>query len=262
MTACEKTVILKTTPADEKLVIEGLVTDFPGYQYVKVSRSVSFYQTGKTPRVTDATVTVTDDLGTVITFDHNPNAHADSAGYYKPLGFVGEIGRTYTLSVDVDGRHIEATDKLLPVLTLDSLEYQVNEDEEEDPKIDYKFYEVLLYAKEPQDTEDFYLFNFYRNDSLVVYNPNDIYYADDVAIGEEINGIPSPVYYAIGDTARVEAYSLSRVGYIFYNDLSGLLNNDGGMYSPPPANPRTNLSNGAVGFFQVSAVKVLGIKIE
>ena len=262
-TACEKTVVLDTDQAPSKIVIEGLITNQPGYQYVKISRSVSFYEKGKTPRVTDAVVQVEDDLGSIVDFIHNPNGHEDSVGYYKPSDlFAGEIGRIYKLTVQVSGQLFEAEDKMLPVTTMDSLTYQVNDDEFDDPETEGKFYEVMMYAKEPQDTKDYYLFHFFRNDSLITDAPSAIYYSDDVALGEEINGIPSPVFYGEGDTARVEMYSLSRRGFVFYNDLFNILNNDGGMYSPPPANSRTNLSNGAVGFFQVSAVDIKGIKIE
>ncbi len=47
---------------------------------------------------------------------------------------------------------------------------------------------------------------------------------------------------------------ISRDGYLFYNDLNTILNSDGGMFSPPPANPRSNVTGGALGFFQVSAM--------
>jgi hypothetical protein len=53
-----------------------------------------------------------------------------------------------------------------------------------------KTYEVLMYAIEPQGTTDYYLFRFYRNDSLKVYNDTDIYYADDEVLGEQIDGVP------------------------------------------------------------------------
>jgi hypothetical protein len=196
-------------------------------------------------------------------FVHNPNFHPDSAGYYlAPSSFVGVVGRTYTLTVVADGETYEAEDYLNAVTAIDSLEYGINYDEREDPKEKGKFYEVLMYAKEPQDTKDFYLFKFFRNDSLTVYNPSDIYFSDDKALGEEINGVQAPIYYELGDSARVEMYSISRKGFVFYNDLFNLINNDGGMFSPPPANCRTNLSNGALGFFQVGAVNILGIRIE
>jgi Domain of unknown function (DUF4249) len=261
--SCEKTVLLDLDQSPSKIVIEGLVTNQPGYQFVKVTRTVDFYESGETPRIADATVLVRDDLGNQFSYTHNPNNHPDSAGFYLPvIPFLGTVNRTYYLSVNVNGEQYEASDKLYGVTSIDSLEYRLNKDEQDDPKDKGKFYEVLMYAKEPQETDDYYLFKFFRNDSLVLYNPSDIYFSDDKTLGEEINGIPSPVFYAAGDTARVEMYSLSRTGYVFYNDLFNLINNDGGMFSPPPANSRTNLSNGALGFFQVSSVNISGLRIN
>ena len=263
LVACEKTVLLDLEQAPSRVVIEAQVTNQPGSQFVKLSRSVNFYESGKTPRITNAFVTVSDDEGNEFTYVHNPSNHPDSLGYYLPqVPFTGVIGRTYKLQVEVDGENFEAQDKLLPVTKMDSLKYRINPDEKRDPKIDKQFYEVLMYTKEPPESEDFYLFRFYRNDTLNLYFPSDIYFSDDKTLAEKINGIPSPVFFQLGDSARVEMYSLSRTGYVFYNDLINLINNDGGMFSPPPANSRTNLSNGALGFFQVSAVDIKGLRIE
>jgi hypothetical protein len=151
----------------------------------------------------------------------------------------------------------------LHVIPIDSLKFEVNEDEADDPKTEGKTYEILMFAREPQDEKNYYLFKYYRNDSLVVYNPSDIYYSDDQVLGEKIDGVPSPVYYAPNDKARLEVYSLSRHGYVFYNDLSAVMNNDGGgMFGSIPSSPRTNITNGALGFFQVSAVNDKVIYIE
>ena len=257
--SCEKTVDLDLDQIDPKIVIEAVITNQADYQFVKVSRTAGFYDSGETPRVIDAVVLVEDDLGNDFVFTHD----ADSAGFYFPSApFIGVVGRTYTLTVTVNGEIFTAQDKMYPITEIDSLEYQINADEKDDPKDEDKFYEVLLYAKEPQETEDYYLFKFFRNDSLTVYSPSDIYFADDKTLGEEINGVPSPVYYAVEDSARIEMYSLSRGGFVFYSDLFNLINNDGGMFSPPPANSRTNLTGGALGFFQVSALTVTGIRIK
>lgn len=263
LVACEKSVLLDLDQMDPKIVIEGLVTNQPKYQFVKISRSTGFYESGAAPRVTDAIVFVEDNMGNQFSYVHNPNNHPDSVGYYIPsTPFTGVIGRTYTLNVDADGESYTASDEMFEVTAIDSLTYQINFDEQDDPKEDDKFYEVLMYAREPQETNDYYLFKFYRNDTLKLYNPTDIYFADDKTLGEEINGVQSPVFYAPEDSARIEMYSISREGFVFYSDLFNLINNDGGMFSPPPANSRTNLSNGALGFFQVSAVNVSGIKIK
>jgi hypothetical protein len=263
LTACEKTVLLDFEETEPKVVIEGLVTNHASYQYVKISRSVNFYESGATPRITNAFVTISDDDGNEFVFVHNPSSHPDSSGYYLPqTPFTGVIGKTYSLHVDVDGEMFEAQDKLLPVTIMDSLKYRISSREKNDPKIEDRFYELLMYTKEPQESQDFYLFKFYRNDTLNLYNPSDIYFTDDKTLAEEINGIPSPVFYELGDSARVEVYSLSRTGFVFYNDLFNLINNDGGMFSPPPANSRTNISNGALGFFQVSALDITGLRVK
>lgn len=263
LAGCERGVDLDLSQTEPLVVIEGLVTDHSSLNYVKVTKTTGFYETGRTPRITDAIVTIEDDLGNVTMFVHNPRSHPDSVGYYKTEdSFVGVIGRTYKLSVEADGQHFEGQDKMFPVTTIDSLEYQVNEDERKDPETPGKFYEVLIYAKEPAETKDYYLFNFYRNGSIVLDNPSDIYFSDDVALGEQIDGITAPGFYGPGDVVRVEALSLTRNGYIFYSDLFNLLNNDSGMFSPPPANCRNNLTNGALGFFQVSALNSAEVVIE
>lgn len=262
--ACEEPYHLDEELQDERVVIEALLTNREDMQLVKVSRTSSFYSSGNSPRITNAVVTVTDDLGNVVNYTHNPGGHEDSTGIYlPPPGFAGAIGRTYKLVVSHGGVTYEAEDQLLPVTPVDSLTIDLDEEEQEDPEDAGKFYEVLIFAKEPPDEENFYLFKFYRNDSLARANEADVYYSDDKLLAERIDGIPMPVYYGQNDVARVEAFSLSRTGYVFYNDLSGLLNNDaGGMFGPIPATPRTNLSNNALGFFQVSAVSTADIVVE
>ncbi|HEX8039554.1 MAG TPA: DUF4249 domain-containing protein [Chryseosolibacter sp.] len=262
--SCEEATKLDLKQTPPRIVIEGLVTDRPGFQSVKVSRSSAFYSSGKSPRVEDAIVSVFDDAGHEFNFVHNPRNHADSAGIYVPeTGFTGEVGRTYTLRVEADGQVYQGSDALPGVIAIDSLKFRINEEEEKDPKEPGKVYEVLMYAREPQDEENYYLFRFYRNDSLKVYNPTDIYFTQDDLLAENIDGVPSPVYFAPNDRAKIEVYSLTRRGYVFYNDLSIILTNDGGgMFGPIPASPRNNLTNGALGFFQVSAVRESETVIE
>jgi hypothetical protein len=262
--SCEEGITLDLKQTPSKIVIEAQVTNKPGYQFVKLSRTVDFYQEGKTPKIADALVSVKDDLGETFTFVHNPRAHADSAGIYIPQSpFKGEVGRTYTLTINSDGELYTAQDKMLSVIPIDSLKQQIDEDQVEEPENEGKIYELLLFAREPQDQENFYLFKFFRNDSLIYFNDTDIYFTDDEFLAEKIDGVASPIYYAQDDLGRVEISSLSRVGYIYYSDLWTLLNNDGGgMFGPIPSSPRTNLNNGAIGFFQVSAINSKELKVE
>jgi hypothetical protein len=260
LASCTEDVKLDLDQQTPSVVIDGQVTNRAALQRVKLSRTVDFYQNGKTPRITDGTVLVEDDAGNSYPFVHNPRNHPDSAGYYKPVTpFTGVIGRTYKLTVEADGKTFTAEDRMFSVLTLDSLTDRKadknDDDEASDPKEPGKIYELQMYAREPQDEENFYLFKFYRNDSLKYYEDTDVYVSDDALLAENIDGITSPVYYAVGDHARVEGYSLTRRAYVYYTDLNSILNNDGGgMFGPIPASPRTNIEGGALGIFQVSSL--------
>lgn len=260
---CEETVLLDLDQTPERVVIQGQVTDVPGYQFVRVTKSADFYTKGSTKRVSNAVVIVTDNTGEKTTFSHNPRGHADSTGYYVPAtGFVGKVGRTYTLSVQLDGQTYTGADILNRVTKLDALDSRPNDFDQRNPPSNGKDYELLIYAKEPQDTKDYYLIKYYRNDSLVYQNKTDVYIFDDYGVGEDIAGVPSSVHYAVGDKAVVEMYSLTRDAYLYYSDLVNILNSDGGMFSPPPANPRTNISGGALGLFQVSAKTSIGTVVK
>lgn len=255
--ACEKTVILDTDPTEARLVIEGLITNNTDLNYIKLTRSRDFYSGGLADGIQDADVVVNDDMGGEVRYLHNPENLPELDGVYLPeTPYAGVIGNTYTMSVTVDGESYTAQETLLPVTKIDSLVVIVNEDELDDPEEEEHFFEVLFYAEEPQDRVDHYLFKFYGNDELVKDNDEDIYFAEDEFIGEAIDDLPIAGFFALDDLVRVEMYSLTREAFVYYNDLFNILNNDGGMFSPPPANPRNNLSNGALGYFQLSAFEM------
>ena len=261
--ACEKTVILDIEETESKVVIEGLITNSVDLNYIRLSRSRDFYASGPAEGINNATVVVNDNAGGEVRYLHNPDNVPELDGVYLPeTPYAGIIGNTYTMSVMVDGESYMAQETLLPVTQIDSLTVIVNEDEMEDPDEENHFYEVLFFAQEPQDRVDHYLFKFYGNDEIVRDSEEDIYFAEDEFIGEAIDDLPIAGFYELDDLVRVEMFSISREAFVYYNDLFNLLNNDGGMFSPPPANPRTNLSNGALGYFQVSAVEMDEIVIE
>jgi len=263
LAGCDEAIKLDLRQTPPRIVIEGQVTDVARLQFVRITRSLDFYSLGTPETITSALVTITDDTGESVTLVHNPRHHPDSTGYYAPLGrFVGTIGHTYTMNVSVDDVTYTASDKLLRVTKFDSLGYQPNRFLDREKPSNGKYMELLMYAKEPQETEDNYLFKFYRNDSLIYTNHLDVYIFNDYGIGERIDGVASPVYYAPGDKARVEMYSITRDGYLFYNDLSTTMNSDGGLFNPPPANPRSNISGGALGFFQVSSMTSSAVTLK
>ncbi len=257
---CEKVIELDIEQSTPQLVIEGLLTDRDTVHYVKVSKSIQFYDTGFNP-VIDAIISVNGN-GQIYTYTHNPMAIDSMKGYYfSDAIYAGKIGEHYTLSVDVEGINYLATDTLRFVTPIDSLMFSIDVNASEEDEQDGKIYQVVLFAKEPSDSEDFYQFKFYRNNHMITY-PTDVYVFSDVAIGPTLNGLPSPVLFRAGELAGIQIFSLTREQYLFYEDLESLLTSDGGMFSPPPANPRNTFSKPALGLWQVSAISEDSIRIE
>jgi len=258
LTACgdlERTVELDIGQTEKRVVIEGFVGNQPGMQYAVVSYNVDFYTDGKTPRISNALVMVSDEAGNSWEL-----AETDTPGRYE-ADFLPETGKRYTMEVTVDGQTYTASERLNPITNIDSLTWEIDENEQEDPDDEGYFYNMLVYVTEPQETKDFYLFKFYRNDSIQNFDNTWSYVASDEFVQENINGIRGPVFFSAGDTAKIEAYSISEEAYVFYNDLNQVLNNDGGLFGPIPANLRNNWSNGALGYFQVSSMTDMSIVI-
>lgn len=269
--SCDEPIYLGLDQVESKMVIEGLVTSDDIQHYVKISQTKDFYEQGRTDRIANAQVTVEDDNGNVYTYIHNPQNKNSLEGYYfSETAFAGNVGSTYSMTVVVDGVTYTGQDKLMPVSAIDSLTWEVDPDEYQEYLEDIEeaindndaewveellnYYAVFFHAREPQDRVDYYLFKFYRNGEEVRDFDTDIYFAEDTFVGETIDYLEIADYYALGDTVSAEMYSITRAGYIYYSDLFNVLNNDGGMFGPIPANPRNNLTNGALGFFQASAV--------
>lgn len=254
--ACEEPIQLDIDQTPTRYVIDGLITDELAKHYVKISTSADFYSEGPTPRVSGAIVEVSDGTGNTYFFAESET----NKGYYE-AEFEGVPGRTYSLAVTLpNGEEFTASDELVflpPVV--DSLVWEIDEDEQEDPEDEGFFYNLRIFGKEPQATKDYYLFKFYRNDTIQNFDSQTgIFFADDELIGEFIYGLEAPEYYKEGDEAKFEMYRISRDGYLFYNDLNNIINGDGGMFGPSPANPRSNVQNAnglGLGLFQVSAVE-------
>lgn len=254
--SCEKTVELDLEQTQPATIIEGLVSDQPGRQYIRISRSAGFYDNGQNPPVSGAIVTVEDNEGNTYSYiEQEP-------GYYVPkTPFTGKVGSIYTLTAKVGESLYTASEPMNYVPPFDSLTIRVDPEEQADPEDEGRFYEVLVYIKEPQATVDYYLAKFYRNDTILNWDGTWAFAYDDLLLSEDISNLPIPFYYAKDDVGRVEMYAITREAYKYYLDLTSNVNNDGGMFSGQPANLRTNIEGGAIGYFQVSGLATTQILV-
>ncbi len=252
LSACQEVIEVPLDNTSPKLVVDGLITDQPGPYYVKLSVTGDFYSTAPAPSVTDAVVTISDNAGNTEILTHMP----EKPGTYQTSTLQGVVGRTYYLTVERNGQTYQAESTLLPVTNIDKLEVRFVE---ESPTKEEGYY-IYFYAKEPQGATNYYRFLVYGNDSL--YNSvNDLLISNDDFIKGDIENLELGYPFKLNDRVRLEMHSLSRQSYEYYLGLINVLNNDGGLFSPPPVNPPSTISNGAIGIFRAAGVNAREVVI-
>ncbi|HUW08031.1 MAG TPA: DUF4249 domain-containing protein [Williamwhitmania sp.] len=233
------------------LVVEGQVTDQPGMQYVKISRTASYMDGTSPTKIDDALVTVTNDGQTVVFTNSAP-------GYYTPPSdFLGEVGKTYNLNVLVDGKTYEASSTMNQALALDSVGTK-------DFEFDTKYFEInASFTDNPQKGE-YFMFKYSRNgvlnDSIASWSYYDDLIANDLHFTN--TRIFANIYGHVGDTVVVYTYSTNKLYNTFIESAQKSLQEPIPFMSQPGGEAVTNVSNGAVGFFLATAVRMKGTLLQ
>lgn len=243
MTSCEEIIHVNLNEANPRYVIEGDLTDLTSEQIIKVSQTVAFDADARNKPIDNATVRVTDDKGIIYTFN------SVGAGVYK-ASFKPKNKTRYNLKVLIGEELFESSSYMNSYIDVDSLGII------EDVIFSDTLYSVSLKFVDPKAQPNYYKykisvnggdFSFSRvfsdkfNDGLYVThqvsdNKNDILIGDSVVIQRQI--IDKPVFN-------------------YWNEVLSI--NPG---SAAPANPTSNVSNGALGYFSVSSAKKYGIRIQ
>jgi uncharacterized membrane protein len=248
LSSCQQVLKEDLNGIDPKIVIEGLITDSAGPYSVKITMTADYYNNQIPPPVTNAIVIISDNAGERDTLTQTlPGLYKTHTGK-----IIGAPTVTYTLTVQVNNQTYSSTSTMPAHIKIDSMGYTYYS---EPDFIHKKGYYPIAYSKIPVTQPNYYRLKFYRNDTLM--NKDRIRIGSDVNLkgGSEF-ARNFPNVYRQNDKAVIEYYMLTKESYDFYNGLIQQLNNDGGVFSSPPANAPGNISNGALGLFQTSALEV------
>lgn len=256
---CQKVIDIDLNETEPRLVVEGWVYNDNGPHIVELTQTTSYFKPEGSPRVSGASVIITDNMGQADTLVET------QPGRYETGHLQGIAGRTYSLQVIQDGKEYKASTYLAPVVAIDSLSFI--------PSEMFPFggeegkYLVTFFALEPQPEKNWYRFQLYKYslimgaDSLINGESPDWLVTDDNALKGEVEDLPFSFLFDPGDSIIVEMMSLNQPAYNYLLALQTQLNGDGGMFSPPPANPASNISGKALGYFGASSRVRRGIRI-
>lgn len=278
---------------EQKLVINCEITNLEPPYYVHIYKSKSsfgdYWQVsndnnyGLEP-VQDATVIISDDNEAIDTLALAPDSiqywseyeerfmvrkasNSGGKGYYVTSKIVGVPEHTYSLLVEWNGHKYSAECKMPKAVEIDSIG-GFRETSKEVDKVEYG-YVPLLWFTDDTTVDNYYVFSepmiggsVWINTILSDANMDSNVAGIDALVGE------SPKSYERGAVIgtrvskdwgydMVIMYSVTKEVYDFYNSAIQQIRYDGGVYTPAPATPPTNIKGGALGLFNVASADYL-----
>jgi hypothetical protein len=273
---------------NNRLIVEGLITDEPGPYTVKLSRS-SLLNEGVFPPVTNAVVRIEEENG------ESETLRETGSGIYQTSSLQGKTGERYRLLVTIDGSNRYETDWTLlkPSPSIDSVYSEFQETlVDQEQKVGFQFY---LDASDPNNETIFCRYEWTEAWIYVVPKPStSIYLGNDQVIPipgggnpacwefEEFTGISiansvsnsdevisrQPLLFVSNDPEKLQVryglkvrqYAVTEEEYRFWEGLRETSSESGSLFDVQPQEVRSNLRNinnpdeAVFGYFSVSGV--------
>lgn len=242
---CEKVINVDLNEAAPRIVIEGIVTDRRGPYTITMTKSGSYFNQPSLVNVSGAKAIITDDFGNV------DSLHETLPGTYMTGRLRGITGRTYTLRVISEDQEYTGSSTMMDRVNIDSLRLVKSEFDRFDLSGHSQtetHVDIHCFFRDPPE-KNYYRVKVFRNDSINTESYR--LYDDEYTNGSEIDLRVSRA--AAGNTYRIELMSLDKSTYGYYRTLADLLYQNP-FFGSTPANPKNNLSNGALGYFGACAV--------
>jgi hypothetical protein len=244
LVSCTKVIDIKLRDSETKYVIEGIITDQPGYCKVHVSQTKNFNGDNDFTNIDEAVVKIMDNGNAVPLVRSEP-------GVYETTLINGIPGHLYELSVEVNGSVFTSSCIMPEPVEIDSLYISRG------PFGQFKF-ATLKYVDRPS-TDNGYRFIQYVNGAK---EPTIFWDDDEFTDGNTIitqldasaQETDDPRNIKSGDEVTVEMLTIDELVLKYWRSLRS----DGGTgegSSAAPANPITNIEGGALGYFSAHTVR-------
>jgi hypothetical protein len=238
--SCEKVIKIDLNNVQRRLVLEGVISSQPGQSQFTLSKTGDFYQPSTFPKVSGAEVIVSDIFGNIDTLRES------QPGIYIADSLRGVIGRTYFANVTVEGVTYTASSRMPNPILIDSMRTEYQPGGGFGPDAD-KGYRLSVYFIDHPGVDDFCRIRIVKNDSLL---PDYFLYDDKFSDGNYIEYNDFGRVFSYGDTIKAEILSMDKPVYDYFKTLTDVVaSQNGEEMRLAPANPNSNWSNNALGYF-------------
>jgi len=255
--SCQKVIDVDLNKTDPKPVFEFILTnDSTKQDTCFITQTTSYFNSQKPTPIQGAKVIVKKDDGTQETLKEV------FPGKYITQFLVRREMHSYSMEATLpNGQKYNSTASYLyPVQDIDSLKAKY---EKANGFFEAGYY-IYFYGKDNGKQRNFYRFDLWQNDTMVTRDADKWLIGDDKFLSNSgyFSGLRAPFAFRKGDSVFCQLSSMPQEEYDYLMQLQAQLNSDGGVFSPPPANPKTNISNGGLGFFAANGIRSKGVRIK
>ncbi|MEL6252073.1 MAG: DUF4249 domain-containing protein [Bacteroidota bacterium] len=248
--SCEEVIEIDLNEANPQWVIEGRIDDETNEALVDISRTTSYFEPGDAEVGSGATVSVSSTTGD--TYELSEYA----PGKYRAENINLQLQEQYELKVELEGQIYEAISILQAPLQVDSL---ISEIRAGGLGLGEGYF-VRMAFQDPPGVRNYLRMEVWVNGEL---RPDIGLYDDNLADGNEL---AFPLFidpFELGDSVEIKVHAIDYEVHRYWTALNTILGNDpGGGDSAAPANPPSNISNDALGYFGVSSVTRVSTVIQ
>ncbi len=248
--SCEREIEIDLGENEETIVVEGII-EAGGNPRVLVSKNRGFFNNFPSDIVAlldtfilqDAEVSVSVGQDTFpLTFVFNLLEYPFA--YYTTNALVGEVGKTYYLTVQALGKTATARTTIPPPVPVDSLYFglnvfDVNEDSLGFLYATYKDPDTLgnayrLYAKKSSEAQYFPVNGAITNDDFI-NGKNVTFFSgqSNKPFAVQDTFIDQNFFYRLGDTIQIKFCSIGNREFEFYNTFEAALGTNGNPFASP-----------------------------
>ncbi|PLX02251.1 MAG: hypothetical protein C0595_11725 [Marinilabiliales bacterium] len=245
--SCTEKIDINLDKSESALVVEGAVSEINGQQRIKLSKTAEYFSNQAPTAVSNALVTIDDGTESVALSE----SELKNGYYYFPDEYSGVVGKTYTLNINLEneiaGKKEYTAQTTIPPLSddIDSIAVEWNSR--------FEAWLIKFYATDPP-RKDYYMFNGMKNGELITDSIQNVNISDDrLYNGNYTYGIA--VMFLDGDKLEpgdIFTLVLSNITEEYANFVTEVqteISPGIPLFSGPPANVSSNISNGALGWF-------------
>jgi hypothetical protein len=251
--SCTERIEIELDDSFTRLVVDGGITNDTSSHLVKLTTSSSYFSNQEPDAVSGALVYLSDGID-----DIQLNELPDQSGVYaSPSDFAGRPGSNYRLEINlkeaIGETDFYSAETYMPTTNFRVDSIQVVQDER------FGFWLVNLYAQDPPSV-DYYKFDLHINGLMLTDTLRRSVVNDDRFFnGNNTNGIGVLFLFEDevnpGDTLDFTMSSISQDYFNFIVEIRSESGFSNPLFSGPPANIRTNINEGGLGYFSARLSK-------